>query len=211
MACIKNISAGWKILNTLEISQFKTYLDYAALNPPVSVTNLPPQAAPRAVPAIAAATRSTTEEKCDYVGPSSPPVPFPVLDTAVRAGTKYQDRYLNRRYWVSDNVQHSISGNINDESFRAEARKILAKENPTVVDRTTRDWVYLTAVEIEALRTRIDEWEACRGMGGPPLHASGQMMPGRRYLFSRRRCDSPVLIRLLKEIYKANGVDLVVT
>jgi len=33
----------------------------------------------------------------------------------------------------------------------------------------------------------------------------------RRLTFSRRRCDSPVLIRLLKEIYDANGIDLVET
>merc|ERR1711964_269795 len=31
-------------------------------------------------------------------------------------------------------------------------------------------------------------------------------LTGRRRLFSRRRCDSPVLIRLLKEIYRANDI-----
>merc|ERR1711964_34811 len=33
----------------------------------------------------------------------------------------------------------------------------------------------------------------------------------RRLTFSHRRCDSPVLIRQLKEIYDANGIDLVET
>jgi len=33
----------------------------------------------------------------------------------------------------------------------------------------------------------------------------------RRLIFPRRRCDSPVLIRLLKEIYDANDIDLVET